>query len=539
MLMDAMTIHTQETISATKTAVFRLRDPSARKAAMLLDAMKRTHLATEAVITALLTEFETIRGFSKSVKSKSRENGGKVERTAFMQRVAYATLRAWNLPGAGAASARVDAIGMVESYLQQLGDGRETASPPTVPPLSGRQALYEEALDHLAETHANVERESAWRDELNRMARTGSPRPLSLHGYRHFYMLLRHAETGRLYAWVNLLTKSGRLTPTQREANAAGAAGDMIEITTGEVIRCKRPCWTLFPLDFSFDFHDRRFLLSGEPGGGRVVYRPDEDRFELHASFTYESPAVDTGRRFLGVDRGIYNIAAWSVTDEHGRVLEDGLISGMKLRFVQRTLERRIKREQKRRGHVSITARRAQSDEAVHTTANELVAIAKRHGARIVIEELTMQRRLKALPVGNKGGRGGRNFRRILGRQQYAKLVQVLTYKLARVGLPPPIAIGAAYTSQTCPECGHVDKANRPKLKVEGSDVLDVSRFACVKCNHKADADKNAAHIISIKGAWLTQLPTKKERNGRDLREDENFAHYLLDAVRRRGLSGR
>jgi putative transposase len=227
------------------------------------------------------------------------------------------------------------------------------------------------------------------------------------------------------------------------------------------------------------------------------------------------------------------------VTDEHGRVLEDGLISGMGLRFVQRTLERRIKKEQRRRGHVSITARRAQADEAVHTTANVLVAIAKRHGARIVVEELTMQRRLKALPVGDKGGRGGRNFRRILGRQQYGKLVQVLTYKLARVGLPPPIAVGAAFTSQTCPECGCVDKANRPRLKVEGSDVMDTSRFACVKCGHSTDADKNAARIISIKGAWFTQLPTKKERGGRDLRDDEKFDHYLFDASRRRGLSGK
>ncbi|MBE7159336.1 MAG: hypothetical protein INR62_13055, partial [Rhodospirillales bacterium] len=47
--------------SATKTAVFQLHAPSARKRAALRDAMKRTHLATEAVLQALLAAFETIR----------------------------------------------------------------------------------------------------------------------------------------------------------------------------------------------------------------------------------------------------------------------------------------------------------------------------------------------------------------------------------------------------------------------------------------------------------------------------------------------
>jgi hypothetical protein len=128
-------------------------------------------LAIEAAIRAMLAEFPAICELPK-----------KTDRTGYMQKIAYATLHTWDLSGAGSAAACVDAIGMVESYVQQLGDGRETASPPTVPPLSGRQVLYDQALDHLAETHADVERESAWRDELNRMARTGSPRPLSLHG---------------------------------------------------------------------------------------------------------------------------------------------------------------------------------------------------------------------------------------------------------------------------------------------------------------------------------------------------------------------
>jgi hypothetical protein len=112
-------------------------------------------------------------------------------------------------------------------------------------------------------------------------------------------------------------------------------------------------------------------------------------------------------------------------------------------------LKRRINRVQKRRGHGSIMALRDQADEVVHVATNLLVEVTWRHAARIVIEELTMQRRLKARPVGRKGGRGCRNFRHILGCQQYANLVRVLTYKLPRAGLLLPIEIDADFTPQT------------------------------------------------------------------------------------------
>ena len=42
--------------------------------------------------------------------------------------------------------------------------------------------------------------------------------------------------------------------------------------------------------------------------------------------------------------------------------------------------------------------------------------------------------------------------------------------------------VNPAYTSQTCPECGYLDKANRK------GDV-----FQCQKCGHRGDADQIAA----------------------------------------------
>lgn len=51
-------------------------------------------------------------------------------------------------------------------------------------------------------------------------------------------------------------------------------------------------------------------------------------------------------------------------------------------------------------------------------------------------------------------------------------------------------AVNPAYTSQTCPECGHVDKANR----------VTQSKFECVSCGYSGNADHVAAINILRRG---------------------------------------
>jgi putative transposase len=61
----------------------------------------------------------------------------------------------------------------------------------------------------------------------------------------------------------------------------------------------------------------------------------------------------------------------------------------------------------------------------------------------------------------------------------------MLGYKLADRG-GRMIEVPAAYTSQTCAECGVVDARSRQ----------DQARFVCTGCGHEANADTNAAIII-------------------------------------------
>jgi putative transposase len=66
----------------------------------------------------------------------------------------------------------------------------------------------------------------------------------------------------------------------------------------------------------------------------------------------------------------------------------------------------------------------------------------------------------------------------------WGQLLRFVVYKAEEAGRET-IAVNARYTSQTCAECGHVDRGNR-----------DGTAFCCRRCAHTAHADVNAARNI-------------------------------------------
>lgn len=518
---DEMMAYRSNTLVCTMTARFELRRPSQWKRVALLDALRRTHLATGAVVKALLDDIAGIQNCEK-----------KRERTDRMQRLAYLTLRAWDLSSASAASARVDAMAMIESYVQSLGDGRASAGLPIVPSLAPLVDPYRDALVELA-SGVDQPREAELAAAVSRLARPPVLRPLSLHGYPHFYRLLRHPDTGRLFAWISLLPRSSRFARPQGELNRRRAdAAAMVDIASGELVVCKKPTWILFPLSFGYDYQTRRFLDAGTPAGGRLVYRAEADRFELHAGFTFTAPAPVT-RTYLGLDRGIYNLVGWSVCDANGRVIVDGEIDGMQLRAHQRRAEFAMADRQRQGRVVRGPVKRARQNEDVHIVANRIVDLAGCYGSQVVLAELTT-RQATPVPSAERGGRRGRMLRRALTRQQYAKLGFVLGYKLPRAGLPAPIAVSGAFVGQTCPECGHIHERNRRRAQWLGGDSVIKDRFRCEACGHTAQGDRKAARMTALKGAWLKSLPTRAERGGRELTDDERLPAFLARAAKAR-----
>jgi transposase len=72
----------------------------------------------------------------------------------------------------------------------------------------------------------------------------------------------------------------------------------------------------------------------------------------------------------------------------------------------------------------------------------------------------------------------------------FAQLGQFIAYKARKAGVPM-VHVDPAYTSRTCAECGHIDKANR----------VSQAWFACRGCGFVDHADRNSSRNIRAR-AW-------------------------------------
>ncbi|MER5914954.1 transposase, partial [Streptomyces sp. NPDC001982] len=72
----------------------------------------------------------------------------------------------------------------------------------------------------------------------------------------------------------------------------------------------------------------------------------------------------------------------------------------------------------------------------------------------------------------------------------FAQLGAFIAYKARRAGVPV-VYVDPAYTSRTCAECGHIDRANR----------VSQAWFACRSCGFVDHADRNGSRNIRAR-AW-------------------------------------
>lgn len=200
-----------------------------------------------------------------------------------------------------------------------------------------------------------------------------------------------------------------------------------------------------------------------------------DGQFYLFTTCEKETPASQDVQEFLGVDLGVVNIAA----DSLGGIYAGGQLNNLRKRHsnlraklqrkgtksAKRLLKKRGKKEQRMAKHVN------------HEISKRIVEKAKRHSMGIALEEL--------------GGIRERTVVRKSQRRQhsswsFADLRAKITYKAQLAGLPV-VVVDPRNTSRTCPECGCVDKKNRPTQ----------SEFSCVSCGFSGLADTIAAGIIA------------------------------------------
>jgi putative transposase len=252
------------------------------------------------------------------------------------------------------------------------------------------------------------------------------------------------------------------------------------------------------PKAWRFDGHVVRFPKLGNLRA--VVHRPlegkpkactlkrDGDQWFVSILCEVELPdAVPRTEPVVAIDRGVANLVADS---DGNRVpnpshLEHALA---RLRRAQRVVARRKKGSKNREKAKLRVMRlyrkvRRQREHLLHGLSHDY---AKSHGT-VVIEKLNVEGMVRNPCLA----------RHILG-AAWGKLAQFLRYKTAWAGGQTEEET-AAYSSQTCAACEHVDPNSRHG-----------ERFVCTKCGHVDHADINAAKVL--KARFLTR--TRANRSG-------------------------
>ncbi|MEU0070805.1 transposase [Streptomyces sp. NPDC006332] len=192
-----------------------------------------------------------------------------------------------------------------------------------------------------------------------------------------------------------------------------------------------------------------------------------------------EAPLNTDPVDFLGIDLGIVNIA----TTSDGEIMAGRELNRTRTR--ERGLRAKLqkkntpsaKRRLKKRRHKE--SRRAK--DINHKIAKHVVAEAERTGRGIALEDLGGIRERVRLRKPQRATHSSWSF---------AQLGQFIAYKAKKAGVPV-VYVDPAYTSRTCAECGHIDKANR----------VSQAWFACRNCGFVDHADRNSSRNIRAR-AW-------------------------------------
>ena len=530
-----------------KTARFKVHNPSRHKSTMLWYAMTRYHETLKDVLEKTLAIPDLLEQVSElDKKEKLRPNKytlAKLVRTIVPKNTGLASTVRDYLIG--------DASAMLMSHLNKVYKGANESNPPTVSSLAAMtDEEFRRAYSNFTDPEAKLIIKPQHQEKIDKAMEQGEPRVAErlskiyanwaisraagqvlrkLEGTLPHPIEFTHTEfkrgcllafcDGKYYALIRLFADKHRY----KQKNFLNSG--FIDCKTKESLGGKEYPGLILPLELGREFHEREYLTHGSiqsakllvkrrvysnsqtkaPDSKPTTFNAEDYDFYIHAAFEFQPTKVET-ETFLGIDRG-------AAINLQGKLLETNLdLEGSAFASEMRRFDEQIKRIQKtgkqRSRKFSIRGKRA--DIILGEYANRIVAIAKQYRSQIVIEAIR-----------------GVTMGRFLKQSQFTKLKQMLTYKAEREGLPAPVEVPAAYTSQTCARCGHKDAANRPKKDAAGKAIQDV--FLCMACGHKANADSNASLIIALRGMH------QKENGGKLYKKFDLFQQWLKELIGRDG----
>lgn len=527
-----------------KTAVFQIHNPSQIKQKILRDSLRRNHLAYSKLLPIAAAEYDRVSKITGD--TKFRKNKARIEHI-------NKCMKQWITPlplgGASKAGLSSDISSTIAAYSSLMDDyiariekdkTKDTDNPssiskpgvPTFTRLVPKHEAREQAYENLRLSLTKEEEDRA-RDDIMRENKSGVMRPLLFLKNRinDGFLILYDKTKDKYFIYLNLYSQDSRFA---KPINLGG----LTDIRTAQTFPDQRINKTglLFPINFAREFQLMEFMdrdyqyqeFQRHVKSASAKLSEKDGRFEVHVSFEFKIRKLKT-KHYLGVDRGIYNLASMCVVGKHGKIIQEENFDGRHLRYVQQKEEKRQRQYQKRGKVYKSSTRKSESDRAVHITANQIVEVAKQFNSQVIIENLSNL-------TNRSGKRKKSNFNRLLTRAQYTKLQNVLEYKLPLNGLPKPLQVNAAGTSQTCPDCGCWSPDNRKKEPSKSGKEFVMDKFLCVECGYSHDADLNAARIIAIKRMWREALPAKyRTKTSKHLADTKyEFKSYLTSLSKKR-----
>lgn len=218
-----------------------------------------------------------------------------------------------------------------------------------------------------------------------------------------------------------------------------------------------------------------RVMLANRRGETDLLYR--NGKFFLLATVEVEEPPPGIPEDWIGVDLGIVNLA----TDSDGEVHSGERVEKSRKRYERIRSKLQAAGTKSAKRHLKKLAKRERrmKRNENHCIAKRLVVKAADTNRGIALEDLTGITTRAVSTV--KRCRRSRH-----GKWAFHELRCFITYKSRLAGVATKLA-DPAYTSQTCSECGHCERANRKSR----------DDFRCRLCGYTIAADVNAAMNIS------------------------------------------
>lgn len=256
---------------------------------------------------------------------------------------------------------------------------------------------------------------------------------------------------------------------------------------------------------------------TGKLGTAKLVRA--RGKYYLHVPVTRDVDELDDKdvTNIVGIDRGVNFLVA--TYDSHGR---SGFVSGKAVK-AKRAHYKNLRCQLQRKGTPSARRRLKRIGnrenrwmrDVNHRVSKALVAD-NPQGTMFVLEDLT--------GIRNATEKVRVRDRYVMVSWAFYDLEQKLAYKALLHG-QRTVKVDPAYTSQQCPKCGHVERANRDK-----HDHL----FSCKNCGYRSNDDRVAAMNLHRKGINLL-APAAKVVPEHDSGTRGAVSHPRCDATRRNG----